>query len=509
MLSLGNFYYTTLRVKDEKYEQHLKDSYKYFFHVLNEDRKDAFAAVGLGMVCAEKQELEVAREIFARARESEGASSFSEDVCINLAHCHLAQGRLVDAEHLYQATLKSMTKLSHVKADKMLSLCEVTGLAQFKARRHEDSIRSILRALHYDPSCFRCWYNSAVVRGDYALSSIKRSQRITSDIESASEELNIAQRVFSFSARMASSQGRGLQYDRHAAEKHAQICEVNKSVFVEHLEAAREEEAKRERERQQKEAEHAERKRQKDDERRKKEEEHAELEKKKQEIALQRSKKLEELREKWVSMPVKESRSEGAGGAKRKKKGAAKGADENDYDDEDVYKKASSLGDNIDFGDDSEEEAEFDDGKNGAGDSAGSADEDLQHKAHQDLFGSDDEGDGAASAKPKRSGKGRRKGGTHAGRKRKSQVNYAESDEDDDLDLDSAPNDGGARGGGGRLKRRKDEKVSGGLSDDDDDAMDIWNTAGADDASEAADSTAAGEVKRKSRIMMDDDEDDL
>jgi RNA polymerase-associated protein CTR9 len=68
MLSLGNFYFNTLSTRDSKYESHLKDSYKFFHHVLNEDHKNVYAANGLGMICAEKKELEVAREIFSRVR---------------------------------------------------------------------------------------------------------------------------------------------------------------------------------------------------------------------------------------------------------------------------------------------------------------------------------------------------------------------------------------------------------------------------------------------------------
>lgn len=66
MLSLGNFYFTTLSSRDAKYEAHLKDSYKFFHHVLNEDKRNIFASNGLGMVCAEKGVFETAREIFAR-----------------------------------------------------------------------------------------------------------------------------------------------------------------------------------------------------------------------------------------------------------------------------------------------------------------------------------------------------------------------------------------------------------------------------------------------------------
>ena len=64
MLSLGNFYCTYS--SGAKADSQLKESYKFFYHVLNENNNNAFAANGLGMVCAKKQELDVARETFSK-----------------------------------------------------------------------------------------------------------------------------------------------------------------------------------------------------------------------------------------------------------------------------------------------------------------------------------------------------------------------------------------------------------------------------------------------------------
>lgn len=68
MLALGNFYFT--HHSGARADQQLKESYKFFYHVLNENNSNAFAANGLGMVCAKKGELDIARETFAKARES-------------------------------------------------------------------------------------------------------------------------------------------------------------------------------------------------------------------------------------------------------------------------------------------------------------------------------------------------------------------------------------------------------------------------------------------------------
>jgi RNA polymerase-associated protein CTR9 len=68
MLSLGNFYFSSLNSKDERYQDNLKNSYKFYHLVLTEDVKNIYAANGLGMVCAERGELNVAKDIFSRVR---------------------------------------------------------------------------------------------------------------------------------------------------------------------------------------------------------------------------------------------------------------------------------------------------------------------------------------------------------------------------------------------------------------------------------------------------------
>lgn len=75
---MGNMHFTTLATsKEAKHDGILKDSYKFFYHVLNEDRKNVYAANGLAMVCAEKGELDAARDIFTRVNTLILMSSYS------------------------------------------------------------------------------------------------------------------------------------------------------------------------------------------------------------------------------------------------------------------------------------------------------------------------------------------------------------------------------------------------------------------------------------------------
>ena len=228
MLSLGNMYFANLGSNPERY---IKDSYKFFHHVLTKDPKNVYAANGLGIVCAEKGELDVAREIISRAREA--SMPLSEDICSNLAHVHLAQGRLIDAEHLYQAALKTLPRSSSSSggsfgkhADKIVAAYECMAFAQFRNGRHTDALHSLLRGLHNDPSGLRGWYNVAVVRADLAATATKRKIDKVDDIQGASEHLLLARKLFSFLGSQGTQGQRGAQYSASMAARKDVICEV-------------------------------------------------------------------------------------------------------------------------------------------------------------------------------------------------------------------------------------------------------------------------------------------
>ena len=299
MLSLGNMYFMNLHnILPEKYEAHVKDSYKFFHHVLSDDNKNLFAAVGLGMVCAEKKELEVAREIFTRAREVSGSGG-ADDVQINLAHIHLLQGRFADAEHLYLATIKALFKHS-TNADKVLALYETMALAQMKSRRFEESLGSLCRAVHLDPTSLRCWYNNSIVRGNLAISSMSRAHKSSATIQDNKAQLQIAHALFKHFAGLEIV-GKGLQPDNNVSQERANVCEKNLKVFDEHWSIAVREEARRSGERQRNESEHQQRidlKRQ-EEMLRQQEEQRRRLEL--QSRAVEKSRKLDELTEKWVA----------------------------------------------------------------------------------------------------------------------------------------------------------------------------------------------------------------
>ena len=213
MISLGNFYFGALNSKDQKYEAHLKDSYKFFYAALSEDTKNIYATNGLGMICAEKGILQVSKDIFQKAREE----CHGADIGINLAHVHIAQNRYTDAEHLYLSTIKPL--LGSCSIDKVVSVYEWTALAQLSYNRMENALHSLLKGTHLNPLAFRLWFNVAIVNRDFTQFIKNKLNRNITDIEIAIDSIDSAQQIFSFFAKTSISFKREPQYERSIADK--------------------------------------------------------------------------------------------------------------------------------------------------------------------------------------------------------------------------------------------------------------------------------------------------
>ena len=340
MLSLGNMYFANLSSNPDKY---LKDSYKFFHHVLMEDCKNVYAANGLGMVCAQKGELDVAREIISRAREA--GLPLSEDICCNLAHVHLAQGRFVDAEMLYQAALKTLPRSSSSsggsaakQSDRVNSAYECMAFAEFRHGRHSDALRSLLRGLHNDPSCLRGWYNVAIVRSDIASQyKADKGDNKVDEIEDAMENLRLARRMFHFlgsasaSSAAATQSTRGQPYKPSDAVKKESVCRHNEAMFADELERAKVEEKQHAVEREEKEALHQLRMQKKQEERDRLKQAEYEAKSKDQEKAkLLKDKQIRIQQEMSVSEAGGSGRGEGNMPEKKRKRKPTAGGDEDE-----------------------------------------------------------------------------------------------------------------------------------------------------------------------------------
>lgn len=140
----------------------------------------------------------------------------------------MMQNRLVDAERLYEVTLKNLSMSN--RGNKAAYLHQCISFAQFKHHRYRDSIPSLLRSIHLQPNHLRDWYNVAIVSELSATSTIadgdKRSKAVlVVDILQAKKELIFAKSVFHSLGRINSNQ-KLLNYDKKSALNHEILCQV-------------------------------------------------------------------------------------------------------------------------------------------------------------------------------------------------------------------------------------------------------------------------------------------
>lgn len=167
--------------------------------------------------------------------------TLSEDISVNLANVHLALNKFVDADHQYQATMKSSVQTSRGSSIRSSALCEYSAYAQFLGKRNLESVHSLLRAIHLEPANLRRWYNLAVVRSAIAQQTMQKKgstssrsggavagQRTAAEIENSSEELRLAHATFEFLSGVTVPRDAyaGPLVDRDLAGRHARMCEV-------------------------------------------------------------------------------------------------------------------------------------------------------------------------------------------------------------------------------------------------------------------------------------------
>lgn len=315
-ISLGNLYYSNLdRSNKEQYDKQKNYSFKYFHNVLDADQyTNIYAGIGLGILSVEDHDYTQARELFSKAREAN--VELNEDVCTNLGHVHVYNDRLVDAEHLYQATIKTVCRTAK-HMDELVKLCEYTALAQYKNKRFDDSLHMLFRAVHQDPTNLRCWYNIAITREAKASATMLKQHKSVADIQNATIELGLAFKLFTLFGAASPQQysGKTYAYDQSVAKEHVKRCKENLSIYDEHLNAALVDEKRKRDERNRQESEHQARLKAKQEEKHRvlMLEESARMER--QAIAMEKERKLEEMREKWAENVATE-KSKGKGGKK-------------------------------------------------------------------------------------------------------------------------------------------------------------------------------------------------
>jgi tetratricopeptide (TPR) repeat protein len=139
-----------------------------------------------------------------------------QDICTNLAHVYLLQKRTVEAERLYQATIRSLSRSGRSAGDQPAQLNEWVGAIQLRSARFEEASRSVLRALHLNPANLRAWYNFAFVGYTQATAVLAKFKSTAAAVEDARAMVQVSKRVFKHLTSLQQP-ANARQYDRKFA----------------------------------------------------------------------------------------------------------------------------------------------------------------------------------------------------------------------------------------------------------------------------------------------------
>lgn len=220
MLAMGNYWYHIYSLKRTD-EGQLRTSYKFYHPVLTDHVRNAFAANGLGVVCATKGETEAAREIFSKIRQAN--LKHCEDTEINLANVYMTEKRYVEAERLYLSVLKTVPTnplFAHYHCSHLLSLI---GVAQYSSMKYEESFKTMLKAWHMTPMEALVLFNFSIISNQIANMCIDRLQKTSSEIEIIMNIVKVSIKILHYLSKSKKLIGQFEQKDFAAKENTAKV----------------------------------------------------------------------------------------------------------------------------------------------------------------------------------------------------------------------------------------------------------------------------------------------
>eukprot|EP01035_Chromulina_nebulosa_P019023 gene19023-24843_t len=236
MVSLGNFYLKNFNV-DDKQEKNLKDSYKFYYHALNENKRNIFAAVGLGIVCSEKGKYDSAKEIFTRSRELLTSNcTNSEDITTNLGIVFFKQQKYFDAENIFLSSIKIAVKnIYHY--DKIESLYNYAALTQFNQKKYKDSVKSLQKLINFNPSNSSFWFNLAISKSNFSTDYLNNVEQVyvSDNLVDAFDEFKFAVKILKF---LTVSTFASKNMDKNQIKKFNKDCMGNFIIFSNSIQIA-------------------------------------------------------------------------------------------------------------------------------------------------------------------------------------------------------------------------------------------------------------------------------
>ena len=148
------------------------------------------------------------------------------DINSNLGHVFLVQNRFLDAERLYQLTIRNLpTSSKTASGENAPSLLECAAFAQYKQdNRDEDASQSMLKAIHLQPSNLQYWYNAALISKHYAENSMVKPNRVAGDIVTAISHLTFAKSLFGALGKKAKKHATVDRKKSELFEKECSVC---------------------------------------------------------------------------------------------------------------------------------------------------------------------------------------------------------------------------------------------------------------------------------------------
>lgn len=169
----SQIYYNAKFQTAEKEARYIKLANDFYWRVLNRNPANLYAANGVGIVCAEKGDINLAKEFFTQVRE---AADWMADVRLNLAHIHFAQGQFVNAVKLVWTRFIQMKELISFQYQNCLKtfyenkdpeVLQCLARAYFEWHKMDECKQALQRAIHSDPTNQGLWFDLALTQHKY------------------------------------------------------------------------------------------------------------------------------------------------------------------------------------------------------------------------------------------------------------------------------------------------------------------------------------------------------
>lgn len=176
--------------REELNSQRLR-ALKFFKYALRHDKKNIYAANGIGCILAVKGMFNEARDVFSQVREA--TADFS-DVWINIAHIYVEQRQYVAAVQMYENCLKKFYNNSNS------DILSYIARALFKANKLHECKKVLLRARFINPHDLVILFNLAKVLKTLARQIFEDRKSTYHQVVTAEYELKLAQTYFHYYA---------------------------------------------------------------------------------------------------------------------------------------------------------------------------------------------------------------------------------------------------------------------------------------------------------------------